>query len=351
VTNVRLLPVVVLAIAALLVLKTVGLVTNGGYVLTGVSTAEAAGAPASEGASHGGTTESDQTITPASEPTLQDINPTLTDAAPTIGGEPAGAEAVGATDVTAPAPPEQGPANPLADSVATMPGVYCVEPHAVITETGEAVLVGKEDEADAHGSQSGAIDPEELPAGSFAPPAIDCLPSGDAIPMALGADGVAVPLIGTDTVTDTEQQVLERLVARRSELEKYEQDLALRASIVDAAEKRIEERAATLQALESQISALVDQRQQLEASQFTGIVAMYESMRPKDAAKIFDDLDINVLLRVAKIMSPRKMAPILAQMSPPRAQELTVRMADLSDRPPTEMSPADLAALPQIVGQ
>ena len=34
-TNIRLLPVVVLAIAALLVLKTMGLVTNGGYVLTG----------------------------------------------------------------------------------------------------------------------------------------------------------------------------------------------------------------------------------------------------------------------------------------------------------------------------
>jgi flagellar motility protein MotE (MotC chaperone) len=347
VTNIRLLPVVVMAIAALLVLKTVGLVTNGGYVLTGVSEVQAAGAAAPAGASGGGTTEADQTITPAREPTLEDINPTLTDAAPTIGEAGAETETEGEASA-APVAPEQGPANALADNLATMPGVYCVEPHAIITETGEAVLVGTEDEELLPGV---ARTPQELPEGSFVPPVIDCLPSGDAIPMALGADGVTIPLIGTDTVTGTEQQLLERLVARRSELEKYEQDLAMRASIVDAAEKRIEERATTLQALESQISALVDQRQQLEASQFTGIVAMYESMRPKDAAKIFDDLDINVLLRVAKIMSPRKMAPILAQMNPPRAQELTVRMADLSDQPATEMTPADLAALPQIVGQ
>src|SRR5690606_16496737 len=124
---------------------------------------------------------------------------------------------------------------------------------------------------------------------------------------------------------------------------------ALRASIVDAAEKRIAERAATLEALEAQISSLVDQRTEMEAGQFAGIVAMYESMRPKDAANIFNDLDMDVLLRVAKTMNPRKMAPILAEMAAPRAQELTVQMATLADKPPTQMTPDDLAALPQIV--
>jgi flagellar motility protein MotE (MotC chaperone) len=74
-------------------------------------------------------------------------------------------------------------------------------------------------------------------------------------------------------------------------------------------------------------------------------------MKPKDAAKIFNNLDMNVLLRVAKTMSPRKMAPILAEMDAARAQELTVQMANLADRPPTEMTPDDFAALPQIVGQ
>jgi flagellar motility protein MotE (MotC chaperone) len=95
----------------------------------------------------------------------------------------------------------------------------------------------------------------------------------------------------------------------------------------------------------------VDQRQEMESGQFAGIVAMYETMKPKDAANIFNALDIEVLLRVAKTMSPRKMAPILAEMDPSRAQELTVRMASLADKPATEMTAEDLAALPQIVGQ
>ena len=66
-TKVRLLPVVVLAIAALLVLKTLGLVTNGGYVLTGVGAAQASGTGSGSGV---GTTETDSTVTPAGEPTI-----------------------------------------------------------------------------------------------------------------------------------------------------------------------------------------------------------------------------------------------------------------------------------------
>ena len=354
-TNIRLLPVVVLAIAALLVLKTMGLVTNGGYVLTGVGAAQAAGAT---GGGEAGTTEADLTVTPAGEPTMEDTSPTLSDNAPTLGapaeeagghGEAPAEEATGEAQATGelPAiPPAETPANPIA---AMASDTYCVDADATITEGGEVVLQGGAAEA-AHGAEDAA---EPVPEGSFPPmPAADCLPSGDALPMEVVEGGSVAPLAGGEGVSSaTEQALLARLAARRAELEQYESDLALRASIVDAAEKRIEERAATLAALEAQISSLVDQRTEMEAGQFAGIVAMYENMRPKDAANIFNELDMDVLLRVAKTMNPRKMAPILAEMAPPRAQELTVQMAALADKPATEMTPDDLAALPQIVGQ
>lgn len=370
-TNIRLLPVVVLAIAALLVLKTLGLVTNGGYVLAGVSVARAAGASAESSA---GTTEADATVTPVGEPTIEDTSPTLSDTAPTLGEQPAdtagghgapAAEEHGEAAAPAPAGADHGEsadpaaatAEPAAGDVAA--GTYCVEADATITEGGEVILPGPAaDASGGHGAPSGEAAEAEhaetpaVPEGSFAAEmAIDCLPSGDAVPMEITADGGVAPLTGADGVSATEQQLLERLTARREELQRYEDDLALRASIVDAAEKRIEERTATLEALEAQISTLVDQREQLETGQFAGIVAMYETMKPKDAANIFNSLEMAVLLRVAKTMSPRKMAPILAEMNANRAQELTVEMAALADRPAAEMTPEDLAALPQIVGQ
>jgi flagellar motility protein MotE (MotC chaperone) len=367
VTNIRLLPVVVLAVAALLVLKTLGLVTNGSYVLTGVSVARASGASAEGGA---GTTEADATVTPVGEPTLEDTSPTLSDNAPTL-GEPA-ADAAAAGGHGAPAAEAESTESAAPAPEAAVPGpasaTNCVVSDATITEGGEVILQGgstelaggggahaepsvaEDGDAGAHAAEEGT--PVAVPEGSFAAlMEADCLPSGDAVPMELTAGGQVAPLTSADGVSATEQQLLARLTERREELQKYEEDLALRASIVDAAERRIEERAATLEALEAQISTLVDQREQMETGQFAGIVAMYETMKPKDAANIFNNLEMAVLLRVAKTMSPRKMAPILAEMEAVRAQELTVQMAALADRPAAEMTTEDLAALPQIVGQ
>jgi flagellar motility protein MotE (MotC chaperone) len=378
VKNIRLLPVVVLAVAALLVLKTLGLVINGGYVLTGVGVAQAQ--------DHGGaaaTTEtgSDGTTTLPGEPTLEDTSPTLADPSPTIGQPAEG----GGHSTPAPAadhaPPAAGaetaPEVPSAvDEAEHAPepvtaetsGVYCVESDAAIQQDGTVIInpasaaaaadhggATEAEPADAAAAAGHGGEPlpeaDSEPSPTFASTMSDCLPSGDAIPLQIDGKGGSLPLLTTDGGTLTEQQLLERLAARRTELEQYEQDLVLRASIVNAAEQRIEERTATLAALEAQISTLVDQRQEMESGQFAGIVAMYETMKPKDAANIFNNLDMDVLLRVAKTMSPRKMAPILAEMDAVRAQELTVKMADLADQPAAEMTPEDLAALPQIVGQ
>lgn len=54
---------------------------------------------------------------------------------------------------------------------------------------------------------------------------------------------------------------------------------------------------------------------------------MYENMKPKDAARIFDTLDMDILLSVVEQMRGRKMSPILAAMNPEVAQRLTVELA------------------------
>jgi flagellar motility protein MotE (MotC chaperone) len=379
VTNIRLLPVVVLAIAALLVFKTIGLVTNGSYVLTGVGQAIASGA-APAGGGEGGAAPGeggDATMTMPSDHTIVDTAPTAADPSPTLA--PAAAEGGGHAPAAAAAEHTAAPADEAAaaadagHAAATGTGTYCVESNATINPDGSVVMNGvaaegggeaapaAEGDAAADGHAAPAADgaaaaeghatPAGETSGNFAASVENCLPSGDAVPMMIDGKGGAVPLVSTDGGSATEKLLLERLAARRVELQKYEDDLALRSQIVDAAEKRIEERSATLSALETQISTLVDQRTEMESGQFAGIVAMYETMKPKDAANIFNNLDMDVLLRVAKTMSPRKMAPILAVMDTQRAQELTVKMANLADQPAAEMTPADLAALPQIVGQ
>ena len=74
---------------------------------------------------------------------------------------------------------------------------------------------------------------------------------------------------------------------------------------------------------------------------------MYETMKPKEAAKIFDRLDIKVLIDVASQMKPQIMSAIMAQMSPENAERLTVELAAKSGSDRT-LNPSNL---PKIEGR
>lgn len=351
--NIRLLPVVILAISALLVLKTLGLVTHGGYVLGGVSVAEASGG--GSGGSGGGEAPAKggaeaapgEAITLPSDPQIQDTSPTIADGAPTVGAPKAGEGASGEKPAAAEGTKE-GDAKDAAGGHGAAPaeGEAAAAPAAADATGPAANSVARDNSCDPKpvGKEGGGGDTSQ---GQLTVVPGGCPPLTDARAQTLD-NGVAQPLAGG---SDTSQALLDRISTRRSELDAYQQELDMRASLVEAAEKRIDERQQTLKGIEDQISSLVEQRKQMEEGQFAAIVSMYETMKPKDAANIFNNLDMDVLLRVAKLMNPRKMSPILAVMDTGRAQELTVKMASASDEPADQMKPQDLAALPQIVGK
>ncbi|MEO6396263.1 MAG: hypothetical protein ABIO40_10180 [Devosia sp.] len=352
--SVRLLPVVIFAALSLLLFKSIGLVSHGGYVLTGT---EATFASGGEAASEG---EAGEEAALPNEITIADTSPMLGDTAPTIGikaeasgeaghgetpsdtshAEAAAESAQGEAAAETGAAPAEGAAHGESEEIADIPDIACpgVEPSseepAHEPATDNAALTDRIGNALASGCPS-----VETPVNEF----------GDAVPTTKDGTGAIVPLAEVEG-DNAETAVLERLSARRAELDQFAADLEMRAALVEAAEKRIAERTVQLEQLEAQINALVDQKQAGEDLQFKSVVSMYETMKPRDAGKIFDALDLNVLLRVARAMNPRKMAPVLAAMNAQRAQELTAAMA--TDRPPPMVAEAgeDLANLPQIVG-
>jgi flagellar motility protein MotE (MotC chaperone) len=86
-------------------------------------------------------------------------------------------------------------------------------------------------------------------------------------------------------------------------------------------------------------------KEESDAARFKNLIAMYDNMKAKDAAKIFERLDLNVLIEVSSQLNPRRMSDILAQMSPEAAQRLTVALAA---HPKDNGDPADL---PKIEGR
>lgn len=140
-------------------------------------------------------------------------------------------------------------------------------------------------------------------------------------------DGKVVYPDPNRAVTASERAVLESLQSRRQEIETRAREIDIRESLMKSAEKRIEGRIEEMKATEARVSAAGLQKNEAEAARFKGLVTMYEAMKPKDAAKVFDRLELSVLFEIASQIAPRKMSDIMGQMQPEAAERLTVEMA------------------------
>jgi len=160
-------------------------------------------------------------------------------------------------------------------------------------------------------------DGSETPGGSPTPP-VDGAPDM----AAEAAAGVTPP-----GFTQSEINLLQRLAERREELDARERELETREALLQAAERRIGTRVGELRDLESVISDLLKEHSEKEKEQINQLVRIYTSMKPKDAARIFNDLEMPILLTVIENMKERSSAAILAEMTPDRAKEVTTELA------------------------
>lgn len=150
-----------------------------------------------------------------------------------------------------------------------------------------------------------------------------------------------------DAETSSAQiDVLSSLAKRRAQLDGRERDLDMRENLIAAAEKRVDGKIDSLKQLQTSIQTLLVQRDAEEQKQINALVKTYSSMKPKDAARIFNTLDENVALSVAALLKPDVLAPILGAMNSDAAQKLTVRLANRLKVPETQTAQIAAAAQP-----
>jgi flagellar motility protein MotE (MotC chaperone) len=160
--------------------------------------------------------------------------------------------------------------------------------------------------------------------------------------------GAAIPLEPGRIASPGERAVLERLQTRRQELDTRNRELEMRESLIKAAEKRLEDKVTELKDTEGRVNTAMGTRDKMEVQRFKSIVSMYENMKPKDAARIFDRLDMKILVDVSTQINPRRMSDILGQMSSEAAERLTVELAHRASAQPKTANPDQL---PKIEGK
>lgn len=140
----------------------------------------------------------------------------------------------------------------------------------------------------------------------------------------------------TDEAMDTSverENLLRDLSKRREGLDKREKELAQREAVLNAAQKQIDAKMAEMAKLKTQLETLLGQQTEQDASQTKSLVKIYEGMKPKDAAAIFNQLEMDLLVNVVSNMSELRASPILAQMETAKARDLTMRLAALKKLP------------------
>ena len=155
----------------------------------------------------------------------------------------------------------------------------------------------------------------------------------------------------TETASASSVDLLTSLGKRRAALDSRERDLTMRSNLIDAAAKQVDQRIAELKSLQASIQTLLGQRDVAEQKQLDGLVKSYSSMKPADAARIFNSLADEVLVPVSAGMKPDVLGAILAKMNPEDAQKLTVKLANrLKVKQDAQPQPQQLAAAnPPIV--
>lgn len=195
----------------------------------------------------------------------------------------------------------------------------------------DGMLVGAISVAGAEAQQPGAQAP------SAPPPAADAAPANAGLPGVAGPatngqanEAPAVMKIDDPTLlTQSEIDLLQQLAVRREAIETREREIAMREGLLKAAESRIDKKVQEMKLLQTTVAKLIETYSEQQAAKMASLVKIYENMKPKDAARIFEELDMDTLLLVAERMKERSLAPIMANMDPGKARDITV---DLSRR-------------------
>jgi flagellar motility protein MotE (MotC chaperone) len=151
---------------------------------------------------------------------------------------------------------------------------------------------------------------------------------------------------GPAPVTDAERAVLLELRDRRKELDARDAVLSDRESMLAAAEQKLSARVEELQALQKRLETLDAGHRQQEDAAWQGLVKVYETMKPRDAATIFNDLGMQVLLAVVGRMKEAKAAAILAAMLPDKARDVTMQLAQSRSKAANAVDIGDKQAEP-----
>lgn len=132
------------------------------------------------------------------------------------------------------------------------------------------------------------------------------------------------------------EALAQALSAREERLQVQEAALADRLAALDLAEQALTAQIAALEEAESRLAATIAQADGAAEADVTRLTAVYETMKPRDAALLFAAMDPDFAAGFLGRMRAEAAAAILAGMEPERAYAISALLAGRNALAPRE---------------
>jgi flagellar motility protein MotE (MotC chaperone) len=114
---------------------------------------------------------------------------------------------------------------------------------------------------------------------------------------------------------------------KMTRLEQKEVEVEERIRVMQVAEQRVQEQLARLDAAREKISEAAQSAESKMSKDNLRLMQMYEQMKAKDAAEIFNEMDPQVAAVLLRSMKEQKSSQILAAMEPKKAYDVTLMLS------------------------
>ena len=125
------------------------------------------------------------------------------------------------------------------------------------------------------------------------------------------------------TFTQSEIAILQELAERREALDLRNKEIDKKVIQLKVTEEEINKKLAQLQAYEKKLRSVMQEYSAKEKERLDSLVKLYASMKPRDAARILNTLDIEVSTALVREMKPSASSAILSQMEASKAKAIT----------------------------
>ncbi|MGC1504542.1 MAG: hypothetical protein WA782_10430 [Sulfitobacter sp.] len=132
---------------------------------------------------------------------------------------------------------------------------------------------------------------------------------------------------------DTPEEILQSLMRERELVALQKAEIEKRQAEIALSEERLLVEKASLTELKTSIEELLARVEASQTDDLDRLISFYSNMKPADAARIIDDLDIETTIMVLGTMNPRTAAPIMAKVSPVRARAVSKIILERSQLP------------------